>query len=91
MLEDLHIETQTLRNKGTPNSKMHYLVPVHRPYVNSLSRLADIKNLPTVLDDLSNEIGAGAAQKQLQEYRNFKYIVLDDHTYIKERCNNSLT
>lgn len=90
MLRDQQIETRNLQSNGVPKSKMHYLVPVHRDYVNLLSTLADIKNLSTVLDDLSNEIGPGSQLKQLLEYRNFKYIVLNDHTFIKERFNDSL-
>lgn len=65
-----------------------YLIRLERmrEYFRNLSVTANIENIPEVMMkieiDASNEL-----QTNPPEYRNFKYTVLDDHNFKKEKVN----
>lgn len=50
MLNDQQEETDAHWSLGYPKRKTHLLYPIERKYFEQLSNLADIENVPNILD-----------------------------------------
>lgn len=82
MLRDQQVEAEALWNEGHPKHKTHLLFPNERKYFDQLSALADIENVPTVLDDIAMD-QVKDFRGQPTEFRKYKYTIIDDKTYTK--------
>lgn len=86
MLEDQIVETQKQWNKGYPKAKTHDIARDQKEYQNQLSELADIKNLPEVFYAMFYDVSTGLHEHPTQ-FRKFRYTIIDDHTFIKEKAD----
>lgn len=84
MLADMHAQTQNHWNKGYRKCYSHYLGPEQKEYFKQLSEIADVANVPDVLCDMHYDSRATMARNPSQ-FRKFKYIIIDDKTFIKEK------
>lgn len=84
MLADEIAEAHRLWNKGYPKAKTHDVAVDQKVYQKQLSDLADIKNLPDVFYDMFFDIVEGLTDYPTQ-FRKYRYTIIDDHTYVKER------
>lgn len=75
MLADWH-ETHVTRNRT------HDLGFVPKEYLNKLSTIAGIENVPEVIDAMAMET-IKYFQEHQTEFRKFKYTVIDDKTFTK--------
>lgn len=87
MLEDMHIQTQIHWNKGYPKRNTHLLGPEQAEYYKQLSETAGIENIPSVLPAMHNDSRQSMAEDSI-EFRKYKYIVIDDKTFRKERIED---
>lgn len=87
MLEDQMVETQMQRNKGYSIAKTHDIARDQKEYQKQLSELADIKNLPEVFYAMFFDVSSGLHEHPTQ-FRKFRYTIIDDHTFIKEKAEN---
>lgn len=87
MLEDQMVEAQTQWNKGYPKAKTHDIARDQKAYQKQLSELADIKNLPDVFYAMYFDVSSGLHEQPTQ-FRKFRYTIIDDHTFVKERAEN---
>lgn len=84
MIRDQRIESQIIWNKGYRKSEAHFVYPVQRRYVNQLSELADIQNLPEVFDRIGDDTLVGLHSRPT-EFRKYKYTIIDDKTFTKAK------
>lgn len=82
MLEDQRVQSEAMWSKGYPKRKTHLLLPIQREYFNQLSTLADIENVPLILDSVAEDAIMDLIGKPT-EYRKYKFTVIDDKTYTK--------
>lgn len=87
MREDQMVEAQILWNKGYPKAKTHDIARDQMEYQKQLSELADIKNLPDVFYAMYFDVSSGLRDHPTQ-FRKFRYTILDDHTFIKQKAEN---
>lgn len=84
MLRDWSAETQSVWNKGYSKAKTHYLIPIELEYQKQLSDLAGIKNLPHLFYSIPIDV-CETSHVMLTEYRKFKYTIIDDKSFTKEK------
>lgn len=87
MLEDMHTQLQNHYKKGYRKRLTHYLGSEQKEYFNQLAEIADIENVPEVM----SEIHFNARTTMLREpsqYQKFKYTIIDDKTFTKEKYEN---
>lgn len=82
MLRDQQNAAEALWNKGYPKRKTHSIVSIQREYFNQLSELADIENVPTILDAVAAEAIIDL-RDQPTEFRKYKFTIIDDKTFTK--------
>lgn len=76
-------------NKGLSKSKIHLVKPDdHKEYYEKLAQIADVEKIPDVytkmfVDTVKNW------QKNPFEYSKYKYIIINDKLFIKERETKS--
>lgn len=87
MLKDLHVESEAHWNKGYPKHKTHFLVFEQRDYQKQLAEMAEIENLPDVFYAIDLDACTGL-RDQPTEFRKFKYTIIDDSFYTKEKCED---
>lgn len=87
MFHDMRIQYDILSNKGIPKSNMHAL---HSPeflqdYFKQLSDAADIEEY----SELSRSIYENSVSTMIRDpngFRKYNYIIADDKTFTKEKC-----
>lgn len=87
MLEDQMAEAQKQWNKGYPKAKTHDIARDQKEYQKQLSELAGIKNLPEVFYEMYFDVSKGLYDQPTQ-FRKFRYTIIDDHTFIKQKAEN---
>lgn len=87
MLEDQMNEARKQWNKGYPKAKTHDIARDQKEYQRQLSELAGIKNLPEVFYDMYFDVSKGLNDQPTQ-FRKFRYTIIDDHTFIKQKAEN---
>lgn len=88
MLNDTQVLNQMHWDLGYTKAKTHlvFLNPIeHGNYLKQLSELADIENIPMVYDKVLFEAILFGLAEHPTEFRNFKYTIVDNSTYTKER------
>lgn len=84
MMNDMLTQTQNHWNKEFPKRKTHFLGNEQGNYNTQLSEAAGIENIPEVLVAIDLDTALSAAENPT-DFRNYKYTVIDDKTFIKER------
>lgn len=84
MLSDMHEQLRIHWNKGYRKHYTHYLGPEQKEYYKQLSETAEIENIPDVLAAMHFDSRASMARAPA-EFRKYKYIIVDDKTFIKEK------
>lgn len=84
MLTDMQAQTQIHWNKGYRKHYTHYLGSEQKEYFKQLAETAEIEKVPDILpamhyDSRMTMVGAPA------EFRKYKYIIVDDKTFRKEK------
>lgn len=87
MLSDMHEKLQIHWNKGYRKHYTHYLGPEQKDYFKQLSETADIDNIPDVIAAMHFDSRATLVREPA-EFRKYKYIIIDDKTFIKEKYEN---
>lgn len=87
MLEDQEDESIRQWNKGYPKWKTHDIARDQKVYQQELSELAGIKNLPDVFYAMYFDVADGLINSPTQ-FRKFRYIIVDDKTFIKKKYEN---
>lgn len=88
MLADIRAQTYIQWNKGYSRRFTHFLGPEQNEYFEQLSKTAEIENLPLVLANMHEDSRAEMFTQKLAEFRNFRYTVIDDKTFYKEKYEN---
>lgn len=70
---------------GYPKSKTHYLIPIQANCQKQLSSIADIENIPDVYLNINYDILKSLISYPT-EFRNYKYIIIDDYNFTKIKC-----
>lgn len=84
MMSDMRAQTQIHWNKGYGKRYTHYLGPEQRDYYKQLSEVAEIASVPDVLCAMHFDSRATMARNP-SEFRKYKYIIIDDKTFTKEK------
>lgn len=84
MLADWRLDTECIWKNTCPKSKVHNLLPKQLEYQKQLSDLAGIKNLPFVVYTIAMDVRYFAKQ-QFEDVRKYKYTIIDENTFIKEK------
>lgn len=84
MLEDSLVQVQNIWNMGFPKRRSHFLLPIQREYFNQLSELGATENIPLVTDYIALD-ALNDLLTQPATFRQYKYTVIDDKTYTKEK------
>lgn len=84
MLTDMRAVTQIHWNKGYPKRNTHFLGPEQKEYFDDLAGTAGIVNLPPVLAAIHFDCRQ-SMMKMPAEFRKFKYTVVDEKTFKKEK------
>lgn len=87
MREDQMAEAERLWKKGYPRERTHDVARDQKVYQKQLSDLAGIKNLPDVFYDMYFDIYTGLTENP-SGFRKYRYTIIDDHTFVKERAEN---
>ncbi|XP_063708631.1 senecionine N-oxygenase-like [Culicoides brevitarsis] len=88
MYQELHEEMQIRHSKGMFGKRMHQLWPdFMRSYIDDVVRIADLKPILPVLLDIYDESRA-LSYSDIKNYRNYRYLVLDDRSYVKKFLRN---
>lgn len=82
MLTDQRVQAEALWSRGYPKRKTHILMPVQREYFDELSALADIENVPLILDRVAADAIKDLLEKPT-EFRKYQFTIKDDQTYTK--------
>lgn len=77
-------QTQIHWNKGYRKRYTHYLGPEQKEFFRQLSEVAGVENVPDVLCAMHYDSRATMARDP-KHFRKYKYIIVDDKTFIKER------
>lgn len=87
MLNDIQLQHQILWNKGVPKNKLHALhsPELSRDFLEQLSVAADIEKYPEVLHSIFEDNDM-TFRRNLREFRKYNYIIVDDKTFNKEKC-----
>ncbi|XP_055297698.1 senecionine N-oxygenase-like [Sitodiplosis mosellana] len=84
MLTDMQIQLQNHWGKGYGKRYTHYLGVEQNEYFKQLAETADVEPIPEVLPDMHFD-SRESMKKGPSEFRKFKYIIIDDKTFTKER------
>lgn len=84
MLTDMQIQLQKHWGKGYGKRYTHYLGAEQKDYFNELAETADIEPIPEVMADMHYD-SRETMKKGPSQFRKFKYIIIDDKTFTKER------
>lgn len=80
---DLQIQLQKHYRKGYGKGKEHYLGSEQKAYFRQLSETAGVKNIPDVIVNMHKD--AHAAQKDESLFRKYKYNIINDKIFTKEK------
>lgn len=85
MMTDMRMQTQIHWNKGYRKHRSHCLAIEQTDYYRQLSETADIENLPDVLSSIfvDHFLTVG---KEPADFRKYRYVILDERTFLKEKC-----
>lgn len=89
LMKESRADTQIHWNKGYPKHKTHYLGVEQREYFNQLADIGEIKNLPLVYSAMHFDASNGLRDQPTQ-FRKYKYTIIDDKTYAKEKYEDWL-
>lgn len=84
MLTDMRANTQIQWNKGYKKHQTHYLGAEQKEYYRQLAETAEIENLPDVVAAIHFDSRQTMAKDPLN-YRKYRYHIVDDKTFTKER------
>lgn len=84
MYSDMHIQMQLHYGKGYSKRLTHYLGPGQKEYHRRLSEIAEIENIPDVMAGMHFD-SVAFSRKAPSEFRKYKYTIIDDKTFIKEK------
>lgn len=87
MLKDMHIQLENHYRKGYRKRLTHFLGSEQKEYFNQLAQMADIENIPKVMSDM-HFTARTTMLKEPQQYQNYKYTIIDDKTFIREKCDD---
>lgn len=82
MLSDQQAETQAHWSLGYAKRKTHVLYPRDMKYFDQLCSLADLENVPIVLDAIAMD-QINDLIEQPTEFRKYRFTIVDDQTYTK--------
>lgn len=88
MVNDTNVLNQAFWDLGFAKSKTHIVFSnriVHGNYIKQLTELADIEGIPMVIENILFEEILFGLTEHPTEFRKFKYTIVDNNTYIKER------
>lgn len=85
MLQDSLANARAFWQNGIPKSKTHNVVAVQEDYQKQLADTADIPNIPDVYLKINNDI-LNSLINHPTEFRNYKYFIIDDNNFTKEKC-----
>lgn len=84
MLADWRMESECIWKNGCPKSKAHNVIRKQVEYQKQLSDLAGIRNLPPVVHSIALD-ATHSSKQQFEDFRKFKYTIVDNYTFIKEK------
>lgn len=84
MLTDMQIELQKHRGKGYGKRYTHYLGVEQKEYFKQLADTAEVEEIPEVLADMHFDSRA-TMKSAPSQFRKYKYIIIDDKTFTKEK------
>ncbi|XP_031638724.1 senecionine N-oxygenase-like [Contarinia nasturtii] len=84
MYSDMQFQLKEHYGKGYRKRYTHYLGKEQKEYFKQLSEIADIDNIPSVMADMHYDARA-TILKDPAEFRKYKYTIIDDNTFTKER------
>lgn len=91
MLNDMHIQNQIYWDRGHPKSKTHDMIlksafsVEQREYLDQLAEVGGVPNIPLVFDKIIVDIRKRTKENP-REQRKYRYYIIDDNTFTKERC-----
>lgn len=83
-MKDMRANTHVHWNKGYHKHQSHYLGPEQKEYYAQLAKLADIENVPGVMAAIHYD-SRDTLNKDPLNYRKYRYHIIDDKTFTKER------
>lgn len=84
MLDDMHMQTKRHWNKGYRKRYTHYLGPEQADYYQQLAETAGVENIPDVLPKMHFD-SRQTMIREPSQFRKYKYIIVDEKTFRKER------
>lgn len=87
MLEDMHIHLEKHHRNGYRKRLTHFLGPEQKEYFNQLTQMAEIENIPEVMSDM-HFVARNTMLKEPEQYQNYKYTIIDDKTFIREKYDD---
>lgn len=87
MLEDMYINMESHYEKSHNKHDTHVLGNEQKVYYKQLAESANIESIPDILVDLHRDSAFSLYHNPLQ-FRKYKYIILDDKTFIKKKYEN---
>lgn len=84
MINDMHEQTELHWKRGNPKRQSHFLGITQSEYFDQLSQVADIENMPKVIEDIYFDASIGFYTQQ-QIFREYQYILLNDEQFSKKR------
>lgn len=84
MTEDMQIQMQKHWNLGYRKHQAHHLDAEKLEYISQLAESANIEGVPTVFVKIVEE-SRNTIRSDPIGFRKYKYIIIDDHTFRKEK------
>lgn len=84
MLQDMRAKTQIHWNKGYPKRNTHILGPEQKEYYDDLAETGGVANVQPVLSAMHYDSRTSLVSIPT-EYRKYKYTIIDDKTFKKEK------
>ena len=83
-------QTENHWNNGYRVKESHFLGPEQKAYYKQLADTAKIENIPDVIGDIHWD-SHDEAVADPSGYRNNKYTIIDDKTFIRQRIDENTT
>lgn len=80
----MRIQSERHWNQGYRKHRSHFFLKHEKEYLTQLSEIAGLPKIPDVLLDIGLDSIKSSKDEPLQ-FRKYKYIIVDDNTFRKEK------
>lgn len=84
MIMDMQTQTQIHLNQGYRKHRAHFFLQHEKEYLAQLSEIADLEQISPVLLDIGLD-SIKSSKVEPMEFRKYKYIIVNDNTFKKEK------